>query len=209
MDGLFMEESFPIDWKNCNFIAHKSWEGQLPIYYKIQAQVQQMMLNTDYSEMGVLVEGYKFIPYFIERDDSLRDRIINEVSEFALRVLKAKQVQEEITKSTSQADRELYQEVLQTLEPAVGYSDAEGAFLYELYADPDLSDIKEGDSSTDIWAQRYLKANQVIKLAEKYKTFSKNKLLQEIGQASGMITDSYKTTRVSKGGKPLFKCNKR
>jgi predicted phage-related endonuclease len=199
-----LENDAPLDTKNCKYQTFRNWDNVLPIYYQIQAQVQMMLLDSDYAEMACFIEGEKLVIFPVYKDASLQDRIVNETGEFALSILKAKQVQKHIDESKTQEDRELYTEVLQSLEPSLDYSDSQTELLYDMYGEPD-GNIMKGSKVSDLWAKRYLKCNEVIALADKYKTFSKNQLLNYIKDANGCLTDSHKVLRVSKSLKPLFK----
>lgn len=202
-DGIH-EEDIPVELKNISTNSYMTYKGNMPDYYKVQLHQQMMMLGASRGDLSVIAgnDQYEVFPLFY--DINLANKINDAVTEFALSILKAKQVAKCLIETDNEELFHLYKEVLQNLEPAIQGSDAEAEYLYDRYDEP-TSDLIKGNNYTDFLSKRYCKILRIENILANAKGLTKNRLLNYIENSTGVLTENYKCTRVSKSGSKLFK----
>lgn len=66
-----------LECKNLNYWAAQKWTDKMPYYYLLQVHHYMIILETDYAELAILMDGNKLRVEYINRDESLCERIID------------------------------------------------------------------------------------------------------------------------------------
>jgi len=71
-----------LECKNVGQFASQAWEDGVPLYFLVQIHVYMIILETDYAELAMLIDGGMLQVEKIQRDDELCKRIIDGTKEF-------------------------------------------------------------------------------------------------------------------------------
>lgn len=93
LDARRMDDGRPVDAKNVGFRKPGEWgeDGSdlVPLAYALQLTAQRMVLNADLADLAVLFNRYEFCVFHIARDPDVEERIIERVTTFMERNVRA------------------------------------------------------------------------------------------------------------------------
>lgn len=209
--GEFPTKGIVWETKNPAYMAYKNWENKVPDYYIAQCQQQLAVSDFDKAYLAVLAGSDYPDLFLVEKDEQFIDYMDNEVSSFGLTILKAKAIDKLIFEEQQQTypDYSYIEDLkgmLQELEPDVDGKDATKEFLeQDMYPESNTLE-KQGNDTTDILCDRYLKALKLEVKLKDLKTAIRNELTaNHLEDFETLKTESHKVTnRRSKSGKNYF-----
>ena len=150
----------------------------IPIFHLIQVHVYMIILETDYSEIAMLVDGNRLIVEKVQRDEELVKRILSITRQWWTdRVEPAKQARElrdQEDAAGNIGESEKYEAIIQRLEPDPDYSEAYKDFMSESFMKE--RDVVDGTMELYSMAKRY----EVMK-----------KIKGEIDKAQNLIKNTF------------------
>jgi len=75
--GEALKEEAVLECKNMGYWMSKIWEDGIPIYHLAQIHIYMALLETDYAEIAMLVDGADFVVEKVQRDEALMNRILS------------------------------------------------------------------------------------------------------------------------------------
>ena len=176
--GEALKEEAVLEIKNMGMWASKSWDDGIPIYHLIQVHVYMIIIETDYAEIAMLVDGNKLVVEKVQRDEELVKRILSITRQWWTdRVEPAKQARElrdQCDAAGNIGESEKYEAIIQRLEPDPDYSDAYKDFMSESF-------VKERDIVDGTM--------EMYSMAKKYEVLKKIK--GEIDKAQNLIKNTF------------------
>jgi putative phage-type endonuclease len=171
-----LEQEAILECKNVGQYAANTWEDGIPMYFLIQVHEYMIVLETDYAEVAMLVDGGRLEVVKLNRDDKLCEQIIRMTKSFWYdRVVPAKEAfakQQEADKAGNMNESEKHEAIIQHLEPEPNDSEAYNAFMNEKF-------VKERESvqgNMDLLklGRKYHLLNKIIKKLDAEKQLIKN-----------------------------------
>jgi len=135
--GKPLENEGILECKNMGYWMSKVWEDGIPIYFLAQIHQYMAILETDYAEIAILVDGSNLIVEKIQRDDILIDKILSiSKSWWYDRVMPARTAKQmrdiaEIKGDIEEAERQ--DTIIQNLEPEPDSSEAYKDFMEDRF----------------------------------------------------------------------------
>ena len=170
--GETLKEEAILECKNMSYWVSKMWEDGIPIFYLIQVHVYMLILETDYAEIAMLVDGNDLVVEKVQRDDELVKRIISISRNWWYDlVVPAKEAREKRDMADAEGnveEAEKWEAIIQRHEPEPDASEAYKDFMQESF-------VKERDSVEGTMELYYL--------AKKYEFLKKIKNQVEKSQA--------------------------
>lgn len=187
-DGTMSSEKakkdFPLEIKTMNGFVFKNNDG-IPAAYLVQVHQQMMIMECDYAEIAILVDGRNFKVYPIRRNEDIVQMITEHTYDFWKRVLQARQalVLAEIAKDDGNYDDyKNYMGVIQQLEPEPDANSNYSSYLSELHNVEQETMMGSDELLTRV---RHLQTvKEMIKQLEKEKTELENKVKYEFVKES-------------------------
>jgi hypothetical protein len=71
-----LDKEHPLECKQLSYFASQTWENKVPPQYIYQINQQMLVTDTDYAELAVLQDGYKFEVYPFKKDESICEEIL-------------------------------------------------------------------------------------------------------------------------------------
>jgi hypothetical protein len=199
----------PVETKFVNFNSYATWKGVMPMYYYTQVQHQIMTMDSDAGYLSIIAGGDLYDCLFTVRDDEFITRMDAEVTDFQVRVLKAKQIKALLDKEVSTPNYDLefaasLEAMLTELEPEANEHDLE--FIEsEMFPTTNKLEIKGGKYEQEL-IDRYLAAGVTENEAKSEKTLVRALLAESMQEFEILKTDTNKVTnRRSFDGRPYFK----
>lgn len=135
--GEELKEEAVLECKNMGYWMSKVWEDGIPIYHLAQIHIYMIILETDYAEIPMLVDGAKLVVEKVMRDDILCEKILKITeSWWKDRVLPARDAREKRDIALAKGDvanAEKYDAIIQRLEPEPDESEAYTEFMEEKF----------------------------------------------------------------------------
>lgn len=82
LTGEPLENEAILECKNMSYWASQMWEDGIPIFYLAQIHQYMAILDTNYAEIAMLVDGGSLVVEKLERNDQLLDRILSITKNF-------------------------------------------------------------------------------------------------------------------------------
>ena len=126
-----------LECKNLGYWMSQMWQDGIPIYFLVQIHVYMLILETDYAEIAMLVDGGNFVVEKVMRDESLIERIVEISKHFWYeRVLPGKEARQrrdmaDAEGNLSEIDR--MDAIIQRLEPDPDDTEAYKDFMEEKF----------------------------------------------------------------------------
>lgn len=174
-----------LEIKKINGSAIDSYVDGRPPQYIAQAQQYMMVLDLDYAELCMRVDGRKLVVHMIERDEEIQKAILKQSQDHQTRVLNAI----EALKSSNGDIEDMYSIAAQLEPPADGSEDF-NAFISLKHKERNNEKTVAGDKNHDKWIDQYLKANERVKEAEAQKLLWGNKLKQAMEKKGASVLDT-------------------
>lgn len=205
--GEVIPFAFPVEAKNVVYDSFKSWNGDVAQMYRVQNNVQQMVMGVDYGEIVVLVDGWEIHVFPIERDVELCKMIDYKVREFSEKVILGKQIRQAQLEDLAEGGTgEEYEAMLHRLEPDADALGATNDFLIELY--PESEDkIIIATPEIEKHYREYLIGMELEKEAKAKKQLAQNTFIQFMGESERINfkkNDGKVIYRRKAQGKPYF-----
>lgn len=128
-----------LECKNMSYWVNKMWDDGIPIFYLAQIHQYMAILDADYTEIAMLVDGGTLVVEKIQRDQLLIDRILSITKAWWYqRVLPARKALENQRQADiygNMKESEKYQAEIQHLEPDPDDSDAYKEFMEERFVE--------------------------------------------------------------------------
>ena len=187
-DGTISNEvttkNCPLEIKTMNGFVYKKYDG-VPDMYIIQVHQQMMIMECDYSEIAMLIDGRNFKVFPIHRNESIVEMIEERTFDFWERVLIGRQA---LIKAEQAKEEENYEEyehwmgVIQQLEPEPDDNEHYSTFLSDTHEVE--QEIMMGNEDLLDKTQRLQTVKAMIKHLEKEKRELENKIKNEFRKES-------------------------
>lgn len=178
--GFMFPEKKPLDkegvleLKQISGWERKRWEGGVPIYYYIQTHHYMIVLELDYAEICMLVDGNQLVVEPIERNNDLCDRIIAISRKFWYdNVLPARKAYENMQSSDRQ---EYWSQIINEKEPPPDDTEDYKAFMSDRMK-KDTTPMKGNDELFDLCKQDKMLL-EITKKLEKKRLARSNRLVK-------------------------------
>ena len=119
-DGEKSKKPFNVEVKKINSMEAKKWEGGIPVKYVIQAQVQMLVMNMDYTEIILFIDGQRIDIVSVHASSVVQKKILEETDLFWETILNGRSLlaQRDKARSISRIGEAIRLEgELQKLEP--------------------------------------------------------------------------------------------
>ena len=137
--GEPLEKEGILECKNMSYWVQKMWEDGIPIFYLVQIHQYMLILDLDYAEIAMLVDGGRLVVEKIQRDEAIIERLINITKSWWYdRVLPAKKAVESRNMADMEgnmAESEKYEAEIQRFEPDPDDSEAYKEFMEEKFVE--------------------------------------------------------------------------
>lgn len=196
-----------LETKTLSYWVARKWESGIPISYLAQIHLYMLILECDYAEIAILLDGNKFIVETIERNEALCDRIISMSKSFWHdRVLPAREAKVKMNKSDIDGrleEAEKYDGIIQSLEPDPDTTEAYKNYMSERF-------VKERERVQGTMELYHLcKRDEILKKVKNKingsRIYIKNHLIKHLDHYGSELIDFGSMGRVSwtqrKGGK--------
>jgi putative phage-type endonuclease len=187
-DGTFSDEITtklcPLEIKTMNSFVYKKYDG-VPDMYIIQVTQQMMIMECDYAEIAILIDGRGFKVFPIERNEDIVDMITERTYDFWSRVLQGRQalIQAEMAKEDDDFEKyHDYMGVIQQLEPEPDDNENYSTFLSDTHTVE--QEIMMGNDDLLGQVQHLQTVKEMIKQLEKEKRELENKVKNEFRKES-------------------------
>ena len=187
-DGTISNEvttkNCPLEIKTMNGFVYKKYDG-VPDMYIIQVHQQMMIMECDYSEIAMLIDGRNFKVFPIHRNEEIVSMIEERTFDFWKRVLQGRQA---LIKAEQAKEEENYEEyehwmgVIQQLEPEPDDNEHYSTFLSETHEVE--QEIMMGNEDLLDKTQRLQTVKAMIKQLEKEKRELENNIKNEFRKES-------------------------
>ena len=174
----------PLEIKTMNSFVYKKYDG-VPDMYIIQVHQQMMIMECDYSEIAILIDGRGFKVFPIERNEDIVDMIAERTYEFWSRVLQGRQalIQAEMAKEDDDFEKyHDYMGVIQQLEPEPDDNEHYSEFISDTHVVE--QEIMMGNEDLLGQVQHLQTVKEMIKQLEKEKRELENKVKNEFRKES-------------------------
>lgn len=160
----------PVEIKAVGVHQKYEWKDEPPLHYQVQCQHQMAVIDAPMATIVVLIGGQKMLHFDLERNDRFIDTMIDEESKFWQLVVERRPPEPvDGSYSTSRAIAQLYPR--------------------------GNGEVVELDEQYCVWADKYLKANALLKRIEGVKEEAANNLKAAIGpNAAGLLPDGREIT---------------
>jgi putative phage-type endonuclease len=187
-DGTLSDEltskPCPLEIKTMNSFVYKKYDG-VPDMYIIQVHQQMMIMECDYSEIAILIDGRGFKVFPIERNEEIIEMIAANTFDFWRRVIQGRQalIQAEQAKEDGDYDKyDDYMGVIQQLEPEPDDNENYSTFLSDTHTVE--QEIMMGNDDLLGQVQHLQTVKEMIKQLEKEKRELENKVKNEFRKES-------------------------
>lgn len=208
--GEVLTKDRPVETKFVNVNSYSSWKGTVPMYYRTQITHQVMMMNSDAGYLSVISGGDYYDAFYVDRDEELVYNIDQALTDFQVRVLKAKEVlklieDEQHSGTPDQGFIETLYGMIAELEPEPTGYEADLEFVAdELFPETNSLEMR-GTVEDQELIDRYILAQEQENAAKKEKTTVKTLLTESMQTFEILKTDTNKVTnRRSFEGRPYF-----
>lgn len=137
--GEPLEKEGILECKNMSYWVEKMWEEGIPIFYLVQIHQYMLILDLDYAEIAMLVDGGRFKVEKIERDEAIIERMISITKSWwydrVIPARKALERQEMVDTEGNLMESEKWQGEIQRLEPDPDNSEAYKEFMEEKFVE--------------------------------------------------------------------------
>jgi putative phage-type endonuclease len=135
--GETLTENGILECKNMGYWMSKIWEDGIPIYHLAQIHVYMAILETDYAEIAMLVDGADFKVEPVQRDEKLMERILSITKSWwydrvvPAQEARARREMADMQGNTAEAER--MDAVIQRYEPEPDTSEAYKDFMEQRF----------------------------------------------------------------------------
>jgi predicted phage-related endonuclease len=174
----------PLEIKTMNGFVYKKYDG-VPDMYIVQVHQQMMIMECDYAEIAILIDGRGFKVFPIERNEDIVDMITERTYDFWSRVLQGRQalIQAEMAKEDDDFEKyHDYMGVIQQLEPEPDDNENYSTFLSDTHTVE--QEIMMGNDDLLGQVQHLQTVKEMIKQLEKEKRELENKVKNEFRKES-------------------------
>jgi putative phage-type endonuclease len=174
----------PLEIKTMNSFVYKKYDG-VPDMYIVQVHQQMMIMECDYAEIAILIDGRGFKVFPIERNEDIVDMITERTYDFWSRVLQGRQalIQAEMAKEDDDFEKyHDYMGVIQQLEPEPDDNENYSTFLSDTHTVE--QEIMMGNDDLLGQVQHLQTVKEMIKQLEKEKRELENKVKNEFRKES-------------------------
>jgi len=180
-----------LECKNMSYWASQMWEDGIPIYHLAQIHTYMAILETDYAEIAMLVDGGYLQVEKIMRDEALIERILSISKAFWYnRVVPGKKAIEQRNLADMQgnmAESERWEAEIQRVEPDPDDSEAYTEFMEEKFVKE--REVVDGTLEMYSLAKRDNFLRSFRNRIEKERTGIKNKFIQFLGNYGAESVD--------------------
>ena len=187
-DGTISNEkapkNFPLEIKTMNGFVFKE-SGGVPDAYIIQVHQQMLIMECDYAEIAVLIDGRNFRVFPIRRNEQIIEMILEKTYDFWKRVIQGRQALIHAEQAKEDGDQESYNDwigVIQSLEPEPDGNSNYSAYFSERHEVE--QEIMMGSEELLGQAQHLQTVKEMIKQLDKEKTELENKIKYEFVKES-------------------------
>lgn len=187
-DGTLSDEitttPCPLEIKTMNSFVYKKYDG-VPDMYIIQVHQQMMIMECDYAEIAMLIDGRTFKVFPIRMNQQITDMIADRTYDFWKRVLQGRQalIQAEIAEADGDYDTyHHYMGVIQQLEPEPNDNEHYSEFISETHEVE--QEIMMGSEELLVQVKHLQTVKEMIKQLEKEKRELENKIKNEFRKES-------------------------
>ncbi len=174
-----------LEIKKINGSAIDSYVDQKPPQYIAQIQQYLMVMEYDYAELCMRVDGRKYVVHMVEADPAIQKAILTQSLAHQERVLKAKELL-----ALADGDIEDMYSIAAQYEPDADATGDFKDFISEKHKERANEKSIIGEPIHDKWINQYLKASATIKDAEKAKLLWGNKLRQLLEKKGASVLDT-------------------
>lgn len=137
IDGTPLKEEGILECKNMGYWMSKIWEDGIPIYHLAQIHVYMAILETDYAEIAMLVDGADFVVEKVQRDEALTQRILQISKDWwynrVVPAQKARELRDIADAQGNIAEAEKNEALIQRYEPEPDASEAYKEFMEQRF----------------------------------------------------------------------------
>jgi predicted phage-related endonuclease len=187
-DGTLSDEltskPCPLEIKTMNGFVYKKYDG-VPDMYIIQVHQQMLIMECDYSEIAILIDGRGFKVFPIERNEEIIEMITANTYDFWRRVIQGRQALIQAEQAKEDGDYDKYEDwmgVIQHLEPEPNDNEHYSQFISDTH---DVEqEIMMGDELLLGQVKHLQTVKEMIKQLEKEKRELENKIKNEFRKES-------------------------
>jgi len=189
--GEPLEMEAILECKNMSYWVSKMWEDGIPIYHLAQVHTYMAIMETDYAEIAMLVDGGNLQVEKIMRDEALIERILSISKAFWYdRVLPGREAVDK--RNVAEADGDIGQSEkwdaeVQRVEPDPDNSEAYKEFMEEKFVQE--REVVDGTMELYALAKRDNFLRAIINKLDKERTGIKNKFIQFLGNYGAESVD--------------------
>ena len=137
LTGEPLDTEAVLECKNVGQFASLAWQDGVPMYFLVQVHIYMIIMETDYAELAMLIDGGTLQVEKIQRDDELCERIISKTKEFWYdKVVPGKEAKAKRDLADAQGklqESEKWDAVIQQVEPDPDNTEAYTQFMNEKY----------------------------------------------------------------------------
>jgi len=128
-----------LECKNMSYWVSKMWEDGIPIFYLVQIHQYMLILDADYAEIAMLVDGGRLAVEKIQRDENKIEKMLNITKSWWYdRVIPGQEAVHKRNQAQilgNVAEEEKYEAIIQQLEPEPDNSEAYKEFMEEKFVE--------------------------------------------------------------------------
>jgi len=128
-----------LECKNMSYWVSKMWEDGIPIFYLVQIHQYMLILDADYAEIAMLVDGGRLAVEKIQRDEGIIEKMLNITKSWWYdRVIPGQEAVHKRNQAQilgNVAEEEKYEAIIQQLEPEPDNSEAYKEFMEEKFVE--------------------------------------------------------------------------
>ena len=174
----------PLEIKTMNSFVYKKYDG-VPDMYIIQVHQQMLIMECDYAEIAILIDGRGFKVFPIERNEEIIEMITANTYDFWRRVIQGRQALIQAEQAKEDGDYDKYEDwmgVIQHLEPEPNDNEHYSQFISDTH---DVEqEIMMGDELLLGQVKHLQTVKEMIKQLEKEKRELENKIKNEFRKES-------------------------
>ncbi len=193
---IAMDEEKVLECKTISGWLVRIWESGIPPYHLAQIQSYMTVLEVDYAELAILVDGRKLDIYGVKHSPEFSERILQVTGDFwNERVLPARELMKPVYEGKVKEGTSEYEDIVAQvyqLEPDPDGSEAYKNFMNERYKE--VSQPKESTSSDEHACKEISRIQAIKKLLDEKELLHKNSLRASMGEFDEMKLTNGKVT---------------
>lgn len=189
--GEPLEKEGILECKNMSYWVSKMWEDGIPVFYIAQIHQYMVILDADYAEIAILVDGGKLVVEKIQRDEAIVEKLLSITKSWWYdRVVPGKEAVEKRNLADMEGnlpESEKYEAFIQRLEPMPDNSEAYKEFMEEKFVE--TRESVDGTMELYSLAKKYNFLTKIRNKVDTERTGIKNMFIRYLVQSGAESID--------------------